>query len=194
MAELPELLLPDAVAWREWLTEHHGEPGVWLVLHKRGGAVTALTYDQALDEALCFGWVDGQLGRRDGESYRQRFTPRASRSSWSARNVGHVERLTKAGRMHPVGQAAVEAAKSDGRWDKAYAGQANASMPEDLAAAIAANLAAAAMLGTLSATNRYAMIYRVNAVKRPETRARKIAAFVEMLARGQTPYPQHQSG
>ncbi len=188
--ELPELLLSDAAAWRSWLEAHHSAPGVWLVLHKKGGAVTTLDYDQALDEALCFGWVDGQKGSRDGGSFRQRFTPRTTRSAWSARNVGHVDRLTKGGRMHPVGQAAVAAAKADGRWDKAYAGAANATMPPDLEAAIAANPAAAAMLGTLSSTNRYALIYRVNAVKRAETRAAKIARFVGMLSRGETIYPQ----
>ncbi len=193
MIELPELLLADAVAWRKWLAEHHAEPGVWLVLHKKGGTVTSLTYEEALDEALCFGWVDGQKGSRDGGSFRQRFTPRTSRSAWSARNVAHVERLTVAGRMHSVGQAAVEAAKADGRWSNAYAGQADAAMAEDLAAAIAANPAAAMMLGRLNSTNRYALIYRVNAVKRSETRARKIAQFVEMLARGETIYPQQGS-
>ncbi|MGZ4516611.1 MAG: YdeI/OmpD-associated family protein [Mycobacteriaceae bacterium] len=189
--ELPELLVADAPAWREWLEQHHADsPGVWLVLHKKGGEVTTLTYAQALDEALCFGWIDGQLGRRDASSYRQRFTPRKARSAWSARNADHVARLSAEGRMRPAGQAAADAAKADGRWDKAYAGQGSATMPADLSAAIAANPAAAAMLETLSSTNRYALIYRVNAVKRAETRARKIAQFVEMLARGETVYPQ----
>jgi uncharacterized protein YdeI (YjbR/CyaY-like superfamily) len=190
MIELPELLLADATAWRVWLAEHHGEAGVWLVLHKKGGAVTSMTYDQALDGALRFGWIDGQKGSRDAGSFRQRFTPRTSRSPWSARNVDHVARLSAAGLMHAAGQAAVDAAKADGRWDKAYAGQRGADLPADLAGAIAANPVAAAALDTLSATNRYALIYRANAVKRPETRARKIVQFVEMLARGETIYPQ----
>ncbi len=188
--ELPELLLPDAAAWRAWLMAHHDAPGVWLVLHKKGGTVTSLTYDEALDEALCFGWVDGQKGSRDGDSFRQRFTPRTPRSAWSARNVAHVDRLTKAGRMRLAGQEAVQAAKANGQWDKAYAGQGSAEIPEDLAGAIAANPAAQATFGHLNATNRYALTYRVNAVTRPETRARKIAQFVEMLARGETIYPQ----
>ncbi len=189
--EVPELLLPDALAWRDWLGQHHGQsPGVWLVLHKKGGEVTTLTYDQALDEALCFGWIDGQRGSRDRASYRQRFTPRKSRSAWSARNVEHVKRLVAAGRMQASGQAAVDAAQADGRWDAAYAGQASATMPPDLEAAIQANPAAEAMLGTLSSTNRYALIYRVNAVKGVATRARKIAQFVAMLESGETPYPQ----
>ncbi len=189
--ELPELLLSDAAAWRDWLGEHHdGSPGVWLVLHKKGGMVTALTYDQALDEALCFGWIDGQVGRRDDSSYRQRFTPRRPRSRWSARNVDHVARLVTSGRMHTSGQAAVDAAKADGRWDAAYAGQGSATMPQDLAAAISASPTAQATLDTLSSTNRYALIYRVDAVKKATTRERKIAQFVEMLERGETPYPQ----
>ena len=189
--EPPELLLPDARAWRQWLGQHHGEsPGVWLVLHKKGGEVTTLTYDQALDGALCFGWIDGQRGSRDDASYRQRFTPRRSRSAWSARNVEHVQRLVAAGQMHASGQAAVDAAQADGRWSAAYAGQGSATMPADLEAAISANPAAKAMLETLSSTNTYALIYRVNAVKGTETRARKIAQFVAMLERGETLHPQ----
>ena len=189
--ELLELLLIDARAWRDWLGQHHGQsPGVWLVLHKKGGEVTTLTYDQALDEALCFGWIDGQRASRDGASYRQRFTPRRSRSAWSARNVEHVQRLVAAGRMEASGQAAVDAAQADGRWDAAYAGQGSATLPADLEAAITANPAAEAMLGTLSSTNRYALIYRVNAVKGVATRAKKIAQFVAMLESGETPYPQ----
>ncbi|MEO6145197.1 MAG: YdeI/OmpD-associated family protein [Dermatophilaceae bacterium] len=192
--ELPELLLSDATAWRDWLRGHHGESsGVWLVLHKKGGNVTMLTYDQALDEALCVGWIDGQVGRRDDASYRLRFTPRKPRSRWSARNVGHVARLVAAGRMQRSGQAAVDAAKADGRWDDAYAGPGSATIPFDFAAAIAASPAAATMLETLSSTNRYALIYRVNSVKGTATRANKIARFVEMLERGETLSPQERS-
>jgi uncharacterized protein YdeI (YjbR/CyaY-like superfamily) len=189
--ELPELVLPDAAAWRAWLAEHHEESqGVWLVLHKKGGSVTTLTYAKALDEALCFGWIDGQSGSRDEGSYRQRMTPRRARSPWSARNVGHIARLEQEGRMHPAGRAAVEAAKADGRWDRAYAGPATAVVPDDLAAAVAANPAAQATFDQLGSTNRFALIYRLNSVKRAETRSRKIEQFVEMLARGETPYPQ----
>jgi uncharacterized protein YdeI (YjbR/CyaY-like superfamily) len=112
VSELAELLVQDAVAWHAWLNRHHADhPGVWLVLHKKGGQSTTLTYAQALDEALCFGWIDGQIARRDEHSYRQRFTPRRPNSPWSARNVEHVARLTQAGRMQPAGTAAVEAAK-----------------------------------------------------------------------------------
>jgi uncharacterized protein YdeI (YjbR/CyaY-like superfamily) len=186
--ELEELLVPDAAAWRGWLEENHKtSPGVWLVLHKKGGQVTALDYAAALDEALCFGWIDGQARSRDGESSFQRMTPRGPKSSWSARNVSHVARLEAEGRMTDAGWAA---AKEDGRWDKAYEGQASAEVPADLAAAIAAVPAAQAMFDVLTKTNRYALIYRTNSVKQAATRERKISGFVEMLARGEASYPQ----
>jgi uncharacterized protein YdeI (YjbR/CyaY-like superfamily) len=189
--ELQELLVPDAAAWRSWLAEHHDtSPGVSLVLHKSGGTVTELTHALALDEALCFGWIDGQARRRDDESSLQRMTPRGPRSTWSARNVGIVARLEQEGRMHAAGRAAVAAAQADGRWDRAYAGPATAEVPADLAAAIAANPEARAMFDVLTRTNRFALIHRLNAVKRAETRERKIATYVEMLARHETPHPQ----
>lgn len=189
--ELEELLVPDASAWRSWLEENHQtSPGVWLVLHKKGGNVTGLDYAAALDEALCFGWIDGQARRRDAESSFQRMTPRGPKSPWSARNVTYVARLDADGRMTDAGWAAVNAAKEDGRWDKAYEGQANAEVPADLAAAIAAVPAAQAMFNVLTRTNRFALIYRTNSVKQAATRERKIAGFVEMLARGEAPYPQ----
>nr|WP_297423637.1 YdeI/OmpD-associated family protein [uncultured Actinotalea sp.] len=188
---LPELLLPDAGTWRAWLEEHHdSSPGVWLVLTKKGGATTALTYDDALDEALCFGWIDGQRRPRDAGTSYQRMTPRRRRSVWSARNVGHVERLEREGRMREAGRAQVRAAQEDGRWDRAYGGAATAVVPADLAAAIAAEPAAQAWFDVLTSTNRYALVYRVQDAKRSETRERRIRQFVEMLARGETPYPQ----
>ncbi|MCW2522320.1 MAG: hypothetical protein JWO63_655 [Frankiales bacterium] len=192
--ELPELLVPDTGSWRAWLiAEHESSAGVWLVLHKKGGSVTTLTYDQALDEALCFGWIDGQVGRRDEGSYRQRFTPRRARSPWSARNVEHVARLQAAGLIAPAGAAAIEKAKADGRWESAYAGQASAELPADLATAIQADPAAREMFQQLTAGNKYALIYRVNAAKRADTRARRIREFVQMLARGETVHPQRGS-
>lgn len=189
--DLPELLLPDAEQWRAWLAAHHADrPGVLLVLHKKGGTVTTLTYAQALDEALCVGWIDGQLSPRDEESYAQRFTPRRPRSPWSKRNVGHVARLTEQGRMLPAGLAAVAAAHADGRWDAAYAGQATMELPEDLALAVRADPAAQAMWDVLTATNRYSVLWRLTQVKRAHTRTRKIAELVSMLARGETFHPQ----
>ena len=191
MIELPELLLADAAEWRDWLEDFHNESqGVWLVLHKKGGTTTTLTYDQALDEALCFGWVDSQMGKRDEHSYRQRFTPRRPASPWSARNVGHAIRLIESQRMRPAGLAAVDAAKADGRWDSAYQGQSTAKVPPDLAAALAANSAAKAMFEQTDSANRYAIIYRLNAVKRAETRHRKLSNFVDMLARGEVLHPR----
>ncbi|RZS89856.1 uncharacterized protein YdeI (YjbR/CyaY-like superfamily) [Motilibacter rhizosphaerae] len=191
--ELPRLLVPDAAAWRAWLAEHGTEsPGVWLVLGKKGGTVTELVYEAAVREALCYGWIDGQLSPVDEACYTIRFTPRKPRSPWSAKNVQRVAELEAEGRMTGAGRAAVEAAQADGRWDKAYAGSASAEVPADLAAAIAAVPAAQAMFDVLTRTNRFALIYRTQEAKRPDTRARRIAQFVEMLARGEAPYPQRQ--
>jgi uncharacterized protein YdeI (YjbR/CyaY-like superfamily) len=189
--QLAELLVPDAKALRAWLlANHETSSGVWLVLTRKGGTVTSLTWQQAVDEALCVGWIDGQGRARDSETSSIRFTPRRPRSPWSQRNVGHVARLEAEGRMLPAGWRAVEAAKADGRWEAAYAGQSEAELPADLAAAIAADPAAQAMFDVLTKTNRFALIYRLGAVKRPATRERKIAEFVGMLARQETPHPQ----
>ncbi|MGC4890893.1 YdeI/OmpD-associated family protein [Micromonospora sp. DT227] len=189
--ELKELVVADAEALRAWLSAHHAtSPGVWLALTRKGGTVTTLTWQQAVDEALCFGWIDGQARKRDQESSWIRFTPRRPRSSWSRRNVEHVARLEAAGRMRPSGRAAVEAAQADGRWAAAYAPPSEAEVPADLLAAVAADPAAQAMFDVLTSTNRFALIHRLNAVKRAETRERKIREFVAMLARHETPHPQ----
>jgi uncharacterized protein YdeI (YjbR/CyaY-like superfamily) len=186
-----ELLLPDRAAWRAWLEAHHADvPAVWLVLTKKGGTVTALTRAEALDEALCFGWIDGQARRRDDETTFQRWTPRGPRSRWSLVNIQHVARLEAEGLMTDAGRAAAEAARADGRWEAAYAGPATAEVPPDLVAAIAAVPPAQAMFEVLTSQNRYAMTHRLGAIKRPETRARRIEEFVAMLARHETPYPQ----
>jgi len=194
MAERPsgeDLLLPDRAAWRAWLGEHHADvPAVWLVLTKKGGAITTLAYEDAVLEALCYGWIDGQARGRDAESSQQRFTPRGPRSRWSQVNVARVERLEAEGLMTPAGRAAVDAAKADGRWEEAYAGPATAVVPDDLAAAIAAEPRAQAMFEVLTSTNRFALIHRLGSVRREETRRRKVAEYVAMLARGETPYPQ----
>jgi uncharacterized protein YdeI (YjbR/CyaY-like superfamily) len=192
--KLPELTVTDADAWRTWLASHHDDPtGVWLVLAKKGTTQpTNLTYDQALEEALCHGWIDGQVRRRDEYTFRQRFTPRRSRSAWSKRNVGIVERLASEDRMHPAGVAQVERAKADGRWATAYAGQASIEMPPDLSRALAAEPKAQAMFEILTSQNRYAFLYRIDAAKRPATRARRIEQYVAMLSRGETIYPQRR--
>lgn len=190
---LPELLLPDAAAWRSWLEQNHGQAtGVRLVLGRKGGNVTSLTYKQALDEALCFGWIDGQANKRDEASYFQRFTPRGRRSIWSLRNVGHVGRLEAEGRMHPAGQAAVLSAKMDGRWDAAYAGSAAAETPPDLLAAINADPAARRTYDRLNSQNRFALYFRLSQLRTPAARERRIAAFVQMLREGRGPYPQKE--
>ena len=190
--DLPELVVPDAARWRTWLRGHHSKSaGVWLVLAKKGTTQpTTLSYDEALDEAICFGWIDGQLGRRDNATFRRRFTPRDARSPWSRRNVAIAEKLRTSGRMHPSGEDEVRQAKADGRWNAAYAGQANVEVPEDLADALIANPRAQAMFQTLTSANRYSILYRIGNAKNTETRARRIGQFVEMLARGETIHPQ----
>jgi uncharacterized protein YdeI (YjbR/CyaY-like superfamily) len=193
--ELEELIRADAAAWRRWLSDHHGDDaGVWLVLAKKGRpGPTTLTYDEALDEALCHGWIDGQVGRRDEATYRQRFTPRRARSPWSQRNIAHVQRLQAEGRMHTAGLAAVESAKADGRWEAAYPGQRTIEVPDDLLAALAAEPRAQAMFEILTSQNRYAVLYRIHQAKRQDTRARRIAEYVAMLARGETLHPQKRT-
>ncbi|MGA9876566.1 MAG: YdeI/OmpD-associated family protein [Solirubrobacteraceae bacterium] len=191
----PTLTLLDATAWRAWLDEHHKQPhGLWLRLAKKGTTTpTSLTYEQALDEALCHGWIDGQLRRLDELTYRQRFTPRRARSAWSKRNIDHIKRLTGEGRMKPTGLAAVQQAKTDGRWDAAYAGQATIGVPPDLADALSAEPAAQAMFDILTSQNRYSVLFRIHSAKRADTRSRRIEQFVAMLARGETPHPQKRS-
>lgn len=190
-AELDELIVAHADELRAWLAANHAtSPGVWLALTKKGGTVTTLTWQQAVDEALCFGWIDGQARKGDDQVSWIRFTPRRPRSSWSQRNIANVARLEAQGRMQPAGRAAVDAAKADGRWAAAYAPPSEAEVPADLLTAIAANPAAQAMFDVLTKTNRYALIHRVNAVKRAQTRERKISEFVAMLARHETIYPQ----
>ena len=193
--ELPELTVADAAAWRAWLAEHHQDPsGVWLVLARKGTTEpTRLSHDEALEEALCHGWIDGQTRRGDEATYRQRFTPRTPRSSWSKRNVDIVERLRGEGRMHAAGLAEVERAKASGRWDAAYEGPAGIEVPPDLAAAFAAEPKAQAMFEILTSQNRYSVLYRIGAAKRADTRAKRIEHFVAMLARGETVYPQKRT-
>lgn len=190
-----ELIVADGDAWRAWLGSHHEtSTGVWLVLAKKGITdPTSLTYDMALEEALCHGWIDGQGGRRDERTYRLHFTPRRTRSLWSARNVGIVSRLITQGRMQPAGMTQVALAKADGRWDAAYGGQATIEVPADLDAALAATPAAQAMFEILNRGNRFAVVYRVESAKRPDTRARRIEQLVAMLARGETLYPQKRT-
>lgn len=193
--DLRVLTVPDVAGWARWLDEHDEEgEGVWLTLAKKGTTEpTCLTYDEALAEALCHGWIDGQLGRGDQATFRRRFTPRRAGSAWSKRNVALVAKLTEEGRMRPSGLAAVSIAKGDGTWQAAYEGQATIELPDDLAAALADDPAARATFDRLSAANRYAVLYRVTTAKRADTRRRRVAQIVAMLARGETFHPQREA-
>ncbi len=189
--DLPVRSFPSAEEFADWLEEHHASSaGLSLKLAKKGSGIPSVTYEEALDAALCYGWIDGQRGRHDDEWFLVRFTPRRARSRWSKRNRDHAERLIAGGEMRPAGLREVEAAKADGRWDAAYDGQRTATVPDDLQAALDANPRARESFATLTGANRYAILYRVQDAKRPETRARRIAQFVEMLAEGRTLYPE----
>jgi uncharacterized protein YdeI (YjbR/CyaY-like superfamily) len=191
----PPLVVTDAEAWRSWLAANHARSaGVWLLLSKKGTThPTSLTYDEALEEALSYGWIDGQLRRADDNTYCRRFTPRRAGSSWSKRNVSIIERLTSEGRMHPAGLAEVERARADGRWDTAYAGGKTIEVPADFAAALLADPRAQATFEKLTRQNRYAFLYRIETAKRSDTRARRISQFVAMLARGETIHGQRRT-
>jgi uncharacterized protein YdeI (YjbR/CyaY-like superfamily) len=188
--DYPIVLFAERAAFRAWLSAHHAsEPGLWLRIAKAASPLRSVTYAEALDVALCFGWIDGQKRSYDADSFLQKFTPRQKRSPWSKRNREHVERLTAAGEMHAAGLAAIEAAKADGRWDRAYDSAGTATVPEDFRAALAEHAEAIAFFETLNGANRYAILYRIQTAVKPETRARRIAEFVAMLQRRETLHP-----
>ncbi len=188
--ELPTLGFSTPAAFEKWLSDHHAaSPGLWLRIAKAAAGVKSVTYAEALDVALCYGWIDGQKGAIDAQHWRQRFTPRRPSSKWSKINCAKVEVLIAAGRMKAPGLAQVDAARKSGAWEAAYAGQRTAQVPDDLAAAIAKNPAAKAFFATLDGTNRYAILYRVGDAKRVATREARIAKFVAMLAKGDKLYP-----
>jgi uncharacterized protein YdeI (YjbR/CyaY-like superfamily) len=188
--DLPVVAFPSQDAWEGWLAEHHTTcAGVWLKIAKRGAGVTSVSYAEAVEVALCYGWIDGQKGALDEEYWRQRFTPRKPTSKWSRANREKALELISAGRMAPAGMHAVEAARADGRWDAAYASQSTATVPEDLRRALEASPAAARFFQTLDATNRYAILYRIQDAKKPDTRARRIARYLAMLEAGEKIYP-----
>ena len=193
--ELSVLLIENVSAWRQWLVrEADLSKGVWLTLAKKGTTEpTSLTYAQALDEALCHGWIDGQTRKIDEATYSHRFTPRATKSIWSKRNVSHIARLESEGRIQARGRSEVERAKADGRWDAAYAGPATIETPTELSTAIAANPEAQAMWDILTKQNRYALCFRLHAVKTHAGRRKRIDTFVDMLAKGETYHPQKQT-
>jgi uncharacterized protein YdeI (YjbR/CyaY-like superfamily) len=174
-----------------WLAAHHdSETELWLKIHKKGSGLATVTYAEALDVALCWGWIDGQKKGFDDKSFLQRFTPRGARSIWSVVNREHVARLLAAGRMQPAGRKQVDAAKADGRWERAYQSAGKMEMPADLKAAIAAEPAALKTFETLNAANRYALAFRTHNMKTAAGRQKKIDSFIAMLARGDMPYPQ----
>jgi uncharacterized protein YdeI (YjbR/CyaY-like superfamily) len=187
---LPILQFPDDAAWEQWLEANHAaSTGVWLKTAKKRAAVTTVTHADALSTAICFGWIDGQRHPCDETFFLQRFTPRRAGSKWSQINVEKAEQLIAAGRMHPAGKAQIEAAKADGRWDSAYEPQSRATVPEDFQRELDRNPTAKAFFETLKGVNRYAFLYRIRDAKRPETRAKRIATFIEMLAERRTFYP-----
>ena len=175
---------------RDWLAEHHqNSPGLWLKIAKKSAATPTVSYAEAIDGALCYGWIDGQKGKLDDEYWLQRFTPRKARSRWSKINREKAERLIAEGRMHAAGLHEVEAARADGRWDAAYAGQATATVPPDLARELDLNPVAKEFFATLSSVNRYAILYRIQDAKRPQTRADRIAKYIAMLNEHKTIHP-----
>ncbi len=176
----------DAAQWTAWLKAHHATSrGVWLRIAKKDSGERSVSYAEALDAALCQGWIDGQKKSLDERHWLQRFTPRSARSIWSKRNRDRALQLVKAGRMRSAGRAEIERAQKDGRWDAAYDGAASATVPPDLLAALSADPRAAAFFASLDLTNRYAILFRTHNAKKPETRARRITQFVAMLARGE---------
>jgi uncharacterized protein YdeI (YjbR/CyaY-like superfamily) len=187
--DLPVLPFATQAELEAWLErEHATAPGVYVRLAKKGAGVPSVTYAELVESCLCFGWIDGISRRLDDRFYVQRITPRRARSVWSQKNVEAVAELIAAGRMRPSGMAAVEAAQADGRWERAYPGAARMTVPDDLAAALAAEPAARQAFQTLDGTNRYAVLWRVHTAATPETRARRIAAAVQMLAEGRRPH------
>jgi Uncharacterized protein conserved in bacteria len=188
--ELPIVLFENQQAFEEWLADHYDKsPGIRMQIAKKNSGLTSASYAEALDVALCYGWIDSQKESLDERSYLQRFTPRGPKSIWSKVNVGKVEQLIANGRMKPPGLEAIEKAKQNGLWDKAYASSSNVTMPEDLAAALEQNAKAAAFYETLNKQNKFAILFRIHNVKKEETRKKKIMQFVEMLEKGEKIYP-----
>jgi uncharacterized protein YdeI (YjbR/CyaY-like superfamily) len=187
---LPILPFASPKEWEKWLDKHHRtSKGLWLKLAKKDTGIDSVTYAEALDVALCYGWIDGQKGALDDTFWLQKFTPRTARSKWSKVNRDKATALIKEDRMKPAGLAAVEQARSDGRWEAAYDAQSKASVPEDLQREFDKNPAAAAFFATLDSANRYAVLYRIQEAKKPETRARRIEKFVTMLEQGEKVHP-----
>jgi uncharacterized protein YdeI (YjbR/CyaY-like superfamily) len=188
--ELPVLPFSSQAEWRSWLEIHHAmSDGIWLKMYKKGSGIPTVVYAEALDEALCYGWIDGQLKAGDEKFYLQRFTPRRAKSTWSKRNIRHVERLEKEDKMTPSGWKVIEAARADGRWDNAYDSHSNMQIPDLLADALARNPQMAAFFGSLDKNNRYAIVWRIQSAKNDTIRERRLKTLLEMLARGEKLHP-----
>ena len=185
--DLPVKPFKDQAAWEKWLDANHAKSrGIWLRFARKSSGIASVDYPQALDVALCYGWIDGQRRSLDDESFLQRFTPRGPRSLWSKINTDKVAVLIRDGRMHPAGHAAIESAKASGRWESAYQPWSNPDIPPELQAGLDKNKKAKAFFETLKGRERYAVIFRVQTAKKPETKAKRVAEFVERLARGET--------
>lgn len=183
--DLPIKLFKTEAAWETWLAAHGDAPGVWLKIAKKDTGATSVSYSEALDVALCHGWIDGLKRSCDAQYFLQRFTPRKAKSLWSKLNIARVEKLVDAGRMRPAGLREVDAAKADGRWDAAYQSASVMDVPPEFAAALAKNAKARKAFEALDRTNRYAFCWRVHTAKKPETKAARVEKFVAMLLRGE---------
>jgi uncharacterized protein YdeI (YjbR/CyaY-like superfamily) len=182
--DLPVIPFSSPAEWEQWLEQNHlVSKGIWLQIFKKDSGIPSVYYAEALDVALCYGWIDGQLKSIDKLSYRQRFTPRRSKSFWSKRNIEHIARLTKEGRMRPAGIKEAEAAKADGRWEAAYDGQANMSLPSDFLEQLLKNKKALVFYESLNKANKYAIAWRIQTAKRPETREKRMKEILGMLGR-----------
>jgi uncharacterized protein YdeI (YjbR/CyaY-like superfamily) len=191
--ELPVKRFRSKQAWERWLETHHEKSqGVWIEFAKKGSGRASVNYKEALEVALCYGWIDGQTAAVDETWYRQRFTPRRPRSKWSQINRASVERLHAEGRLAPAGLRQMEAAKRDGRWEAAYASPRNMEVPPDLEAALQADSRLRRAFDELDSQNRFAILYRLHDAKRPETRARRLAEYLRLLAAGETPHPRRR--
>ncbi len=189
-AGLPILLFTNPQEWADWLDRYHADAaGVWLRLAKKASSLTSVTYDEAVEVGLCYGWIDGQSKRYDADSWLQKFTPRSSKSIWSKVNTQKAQRLIAEARMKPAGLREVERAKQDGRWAAAYDPQSTAVVPEDLQVELDDNPEAKAFFQTLDSRNRYAILFRIQTANKPETRVKRIQQFMAMLAKGEKLYP-----
>jgi uncharacterized protein YdeI (YjbR/CyaY-like superfamily) len=183
-SDLPTRAFKSQKEWEAWLERNHETSGIWLKFAKKTSGIPTVSYQEAVDSALCYGWIDGQMKSLDDTHYIQRFTPRTSTSNWSKINRGKAEAFIAEGRMRPPGLRAIEVARANGRWEKAYEGQREMTVPADFAKALKKNSRAKRFFDSLNSTNRYAVLYRIHDAKKPETRARRIESFIAMLADG----------